>query len=231
MLKKLFLSIALVGGVLAAEAQIDAGVTQWGAHVSLIYDMPGNVNFKDPTSIASMGKILKDSHGIAFGASARHTLSQRFYVEPGLNVSYGKSDIQLTLQEINGQAYNDIKATRLALNVPLQAGVYFGVTDKLSFFLHTGPELNVGLLAKMGGDALKHLEELEGSKIPTNLYKKSGFPPLKRFDLGWRWGAGLQYCNVELSLGYTYGMLNQWNNSAATMHNSRFGVNVGYRFR
>lgn len=231
MLKKLLLSMAVLGGVLAAQAQVEAGTTKWGAHVSFLYDMPSNVAFKEPIVAQTAGKVLKDSHGIAFGASVRHTLSQRFYVEPGVNVSYGKSDIQLTLHEINSDSYNDFKATRLSLNIPLQGGLYFGVTDKLTFLLHTGPELNVGLLAKMGGETVKHLEEMEGVTIPTNLYKKSGFPPLKRFDLGWRWGVGFQYSNVELSLGYTYGMLNQWNNSAATMHNSRFGVNVGYRFR
>ena len=112
------------------------------------------------------------------------------------------------------------------INVPMTFSVGGSVAPGIRLFAFAGPTCTFGLAsttdtsASLGGISL-------GGK--TNNYDNSDYG---RFDVMLGGGAGIEFSNVRLTVGYDYGMLNRYTGESDNIfrHTSRLHVGLGFAF-
>lgn len=106
------------------------------------------------------------------------------------------------------------------LEIPLLIKYGVQVTDEIAVLPYIGPYFSYGL----GGD---YKVNFEGEKE-----KLKSFDYLKRFDMGFKLGAGAEYNKLYLELGYQFGVINlaKDNEADESARNGSFYVNFGVNF-
>jgi hypothetical protein len=93
------------------------------------------------------------------------------------------------------------------VDVPVHLKIGFPVQPDITLFAFAGPQLNFGLAQNVENRTV-----VFGSEVITNVdrYKADvdddGVYDLNRFDLQLGLGAGLQFKNIQLQVGYDWGM-------------------------
>ena len=111
------------------------------------------------------------------------------------------------------------------LNIPLTFSVGGSVAPGIRLFAFAGPTAKFGLASTTDSNASLAGISLGGK---TDNYNNSDYG---RFDIMLGGGAGIEFSNVRLTVGYDYGLLNRYTGSGDIFrHTSRLHVGLGFAF-
>lgn len=193
--------LALLAPVCAAAAgdASDDGDRKviWGVRAALDLNIPGDWH-GDGGSV----KMYRSGFGATLGAVANISLSQGFYLEPGVSLFYDTYSYDgLTIPDASGNEIHDPGLYKFGVRVPVVAGYDFRIADKLDMTVYTGPELSCSFVGKVRlNDSQK---EIVGDDFDNNLFGKNG---QSRFDCAWKIGIGFPWENMMLGLDASIGM-------------------------
>lgn len=144
-----------------------------------------------------------------------------FYIEPGIKFYYNTYSLKRDFLEIIQDEYelNSASVRKFGMRIPVMLGYHFDFTEDVKFSLFTGPELEVGFLAK---------EHVKGPRITMTgtLYGDEG--AMNRFDVLWGVGAGITVKHFYFGVSGGIGMLNMFKDSYAKFHENRVTFSIGY---
>ena len=107
-----------------------------------------------------------------------------------------------------------------AINVPVYLNFAFELARDTKFFLFGGPTAQYGLAS-----SVKH--EVGSVTATVNNYEDSDF---NRFNVYLGGGVGFQAGAFQVTVGYDYGMMNQYKNTNVACHRSNLKLGVGFLF-
>jgi len=118
------------------------------------------------------------------------------------------------------------------LDVPIRLKADFPVTNNFSFFAFGGPNFQLGLAQNTeevtefdNGDVL-----VENFNRYENDYDDNGEPDLNRFNLQFGVGGGIQFQNIQLKLGYDWGLLDLDKTRDVTLKSNKMTASIGFQF-
>jgi opacity protein-like surface antigen len=206
--------VALVAVSASASAQFSANV----GYVSTGKSIDGA-----GISIMDKGYGLS-SNGITVGVGYDMNIQDAWGIAWGLNYTYAFAS-----HDVPGTPKAEYKFTGMSLDIPVRATFTYPVSDALKVFGFAGPKFAFDLTGKYQG-------YLDGKKVgddnaKQDLYEKDG--NISRFDVKLGLGAGANFNNVLLKVGYDWGLLNKLTGDAAkndTWRVNQFYVTLGYAF-
>lgn len=198
-MKKLFLTLAVACLGLTASAQekgdIRFGVVA-GMNVSNITDM----------------KDFDSRIGFHVGAKAEYNLSENLYGNAGVIFSQkGNKLSEGDYEETNTPGY---------IEVPINFGYRYKISDGVSVFGETGPYLAFGICGKAK-------QEEDGEEYKADFFDND---EASKFDFGWGVKVGVEASKFQISVGYEYGITKVFDVKGSSPHNSNLMVSVGYMF-
>lgn len=108
-----------------------------------------------------------------------------------------------------------------AINVPVYVNYGFDLSRDAKFFIFGGPTAQYGLMSKV-----KH--DVASVEVTEDNYKSSDF---NRFNVYLGGGVGFQAGAAQVTVGYDYGMMNQYKgDNAPQCHRSNLKIGVGFVF-
>ena len=107
-----------------------------------------------------------------------------------------------------------------AINVPVYLNYGFALARDTKFFIFGGPTAQYGLMSKV-----KH--EVGNVEATVDNYKDSDF---NRFNVYLGGGVGFQAGPAIVTVGYDYGMMNQYKNTDVACRRSNLKIGVGFAF-
>ena len=114
--------------------------------------------------------------------------------------------------------------TEHAINVPVYLNWGMNLASDMRFFIFGGPTCQYGLASKVKYDVSSG--SLSGSKTHNN-YDSADFNRLNVYLGG---GVGFGISSLLITVGYDYGMMNQFKNTDVSCHRSNIKLGVGYVF-
>lgn len=113
--------------------------------------------------------------------------------------------------------------TEHAVNVPVYLNYGIDLARDTKFFVFAGPTLQYGLASNV-----KYSSGLVSGSMTTDNYKDSDFNRMNVYLGG---GVGFEAGPVLVTVGYDYGMMNQYKgDNAASAHRSNLKIGVGFAF-
>ena len=219
-MKKIFLALLLVAAFGTAKAQ------------DYLLDNPDNNSYfgvrvgADVMSLKSPSPTAYGNNGGFFvGAIYNIPIFKNLYFEPGIYFFYNSAKIKAiwefdpgtnlpTLERSSG------KINDWGLRVPFNFGYHFDLTDRITVFPYTGPQLNVNLANSVS--------------FATNVVPGNNTLHCNVFDLGWNFGVGVTYSRFLLTVGGTVGMTHYVKNpalfSGLYARRNLFTIALGYNF-
>lgn len=148
--------------------------------------------------------------GVLAGLIWEAPISNEIYFNSG--ILFSQKGTKLNLLGV------EIKFPINYLEIPINLAYKYDLgTSKL--FAQTGPYLGVGLSAKMKGAGEEETIEFG-----------SGTDQMKRIDLGFNFGAGLEIKKVQLGINYGLGLINLSNDPDELMKNGALSFSVAVFF-
>lgn len=112
-----------------------------------------------------------------------------------------------------------------AVNVPVYVNYGIDLARDTKVFLFGGPTLQYGLASTVKYDA--NVAGVSGSKTTSN-YDNANYNRMNVYLGG---GMGFQVSALQITVGYDYGMMNQYKGDNATQcHRSNLKLGVGFAF-
>lgn len=112
-----------------------------------------------------------------------------------------------------------------AINVPVYLNYNIGLNRDTNFFIFGGPTFQYGLASTVKGEG--SVGTLGGATTYNN-YSNENY---NRMNLYLGGGIGINAGGYMITLGYDYGMMNQYKGENATSaHRSNLKIGVGYNF-
>lgn len=112
-----------------------------------------------------------------------------------------------------------------AINAPVYLNYNIGLSRDTHFFIFGGPTLQYGLASTIKYDA--NVAGISGSHTSDN-YKSDN---INRMNVYLGGGVGINAGNYMVTVGYDYGMMNQYKGeNAPSAHRSNIKIGVGYAF-
>ena len=112
-----------------------------------------------------------------------------------------------------------------AVNVPVYVNYGIDLARDTKVFLFGGPTLQYGLASTVKYDA--NVAGVSGSKTTSN-YDNANYNRMNVYLGG---GMGFQISALQITVGYDYGMMNQYKgDNAANCHRSNLKLGVGFVF-
>ena len=107
-----------------------------------------------------------------------------------------------------------------AVNVPVYLNYGIQLSRDTEFFIFSGPTAQYGLASKV-----KH--EVGSINTTVDNYADSDF---NRFNVYLGGGVGMNAGGIIVTVGYDYGMMNQYKNTDVACHRSNIKIGVGFAF-
>ena len=107
-----------------------------------------------------------------------------------------------------------------AVNVPVYLNYGIQLSRDTEFFIFGGPTAQYGLASKV-----KH--EVGSINTTVDNYADSDF---NRFNVYLGGGVGMNAGGIIVTVGYDYGMMNQYKNTDVACHRSNIKIGVGFAF-
>ena len=207
-MKKLFLTLAVACLGLTASAQ-EKGDIRFG--------VVAGMNVSNITDMEYDSRI-----GFHVGVKAEYNLSENLYGNAGVIFSQkGNKYSKGGKEETNNPGY---------IEVPINFGYRYKISDGVSVFGETGPYLAFGICGK-------HKEEYDGDEYDDYEYDdyetKADFfdnDEASKFDFGWGVKVGVEASKFQIAVGYEYGITKVFDVKGSSPHNSNLMVSVGYMF-
>ena len=166
--------------------------------------------------------VYKNGGGFEFGGIYNLPIIANFYIEPGLKLYYDTYSMTDDWLEIMSNFDIDSASIRkFGMRIPVMAGYHFDFGSNVKVSVFTGPELEIGFVAK---------EHIKASVVSSSesVYGEDG--GMNRIDLLWGIGAGVSYQHFYFGINGGIGMLNMLSDSDAKFHENRVTIGVGYNF-
>lgn len=242
------LAILLVGAassVMGADAQ------------SYMFDNPENRTFfgvragLDVSSAANGGAMFSNKPGFSVGAVYDIPVLANFYFEPGLYLFYNTfgtvhlENYEYTIVDSEGNSSEFYKLYQVdgtlrnfGFRIPMNFGYHFDFADDLSVHVFTGPQLNLGLVARYHQNEVITPGDEVVKSTSVDAFGTGGF---KHIDLQWNFGVGLTYQRYYMSLGGSVGVTRMKSASVIqagpyevdlrrNIRRNLFNISVGYNF-
>lgn len=230
-MKRLILCIsAFVALSLAASAQMEILTTpfnriSWGARVS------GDI--LNPSRVSSGYKeaeVFKAGGGASLGAVCDIPIVTNLYLEPGFKFYCESYSVNKRgLRQISS-LMKSITLIKTGMRIPLMLGYHFDFWENAKVHIFSGPELEVGFSATSRTKKYNSHYDTDRSYsiITENLYGGGG--GMRRLDLLWNIGVGLEFDKLYLGLTSSAGMLNMYTGGDMKYNENRINITVGYNF-
>ena len=154
-------------------------------------------------------------NGFKVGVVYDATIVKGFGYTLGLNYTFGAKTNEW--EKYGENDYPRIQKQELyhQLEIPVDWQYKFEIANKTYLMLYTGPTLQVGLSYKQ--NTRKQMTSSgETASVDKDVYTMDGVFALKRLNVTWGVGAGLQYERYFLRGGYDFGLINPY--KEATFH-------------
>lgn len=200
-----------------------------GARVALDMSCPDNFTINGLHL-----NMLNSAPGISFGGVCQIPIVANLYLEPGVSFYY--DTYLLDIQILGNQGYPltdkfDNRSLRtFGMLVPVQAGYHFDFIRGLNVHVFTGPVLKVGFSNDYN---ITYTEENHKHHLTGSCYHSDSMIPLRRLDVDWRVGIGVDIKDFTLDLSGDIGMLNQHQDPYKTgckFYDNTFRLTLGYNF-
>ncbi len=175
------------------------------------------------------------AHGANLGVTFDFNLKYNISMQTGLlySFTYGRTDQHWsTLASKEDFLRHDV--THHSLIIPVRCTYTQPLWKRLALYFYTGPELAVGLAQK---DNIKldnisdaTLAWLQANNINTTSYDRYTSDELRRFNVRWGLGGGLQWDVYRLQAGYSFGLNNLYKQQTTIpdAYLSEWGWNVSF---
>lgn len=240
---------AAILGVVSAIPAINAQ--------SYMFDNPENRTFfgvragLDVSSAANGGAMFSNKAGFSVGAVYDIPVVANFYFEPGLYLFYNTfgtvhlEDYSYTLTDAEGNESElhklyqvDGTLRNFGFRVPLTFGYHFDFSDELSLHVFTGPQVNLGLVARYHQNEVITPADQVVKSTSVNAFGTGGF---KHIDFQWNFGVGLAWRHYYMSVGGSVGITDMKSASVIQagpyaidlrrdVRRNLFNISVGYNF-
>lgn len=224
---------------------------------SYMFDNPENRTYfgvragLDISSAANGGAMFSNKPGFSVGAVYDIPVLANFYFEPGLYIFYNTfgtvhiEDYAYTVTDAQGDETElhklyqvDGTLRNFGFRIPLNFGYHFDFADNLSLHVFTGPQLNLGLVARYHQNEVITPADQVVKSTSVNAFGTGGF---KHFDLQWNFGIGLTYQRYFMSIGGSVGITDMKSASVIqagpyqvdlrrNIRRNLFNISVGYNF-
>lgn len=224
---------------------------------SYMFDNPENHAYfgarvgLDISSAANGGAMFSNKAGFSIGAVYDIPVVANFYFEPGLylfyntfgtvnleNFEYTEVDAEGNVNEYNKLYQIDGTLRNAGFRIPLNLGYHFDFADDLSVSVFTGPQFNLGFVARYHQNKVVTPGKEVVKSTSVDAFGTGGF---KHLDLQWNFGVGLTYRHYYLSVGGSVGITDM--KSASVIHagpyevdlrrdirRNLFNISLGYNF-
>lgn len=242
---------ALATIILAAASSGVAGAQ------SYMFDNPENRTYfgvragLDISSAANGGAMFSNKAGFSAGAIYNIPVAANFYFEPGLYLFYntfgtvhlenypyivtdseGNENEYYKLYQVDGSLRN------FGFRIPMNLGYHFDFADDLSVSVFTGPQFNLGLVARYHQNEVITPGNETVKSTSVDAFGTGGF---KHFDMQWNFGIGLTYQRYFVSIGGSVGVTRMKSASIIeagpykvdlrrNIRRNLFNISVGYNF-
>lgn len=156
---------------------------------------------------------IKSNIGFHAGVTYELGLGEIFFVEPGLYFDTRGLKFSQTILGTTVESKTNI----YGLTIPVLAKVKFQVGDDMFANFNVGPYANFGFSGKT---------KVGSESIDVKFGDKEG--ETNRFGFGLNFGAGVEYKNYILGVGYDLGLTETLKDSKQKF--STFKISVGYKF-
>jgi opacity protein-like surface antigen len=190
-------------------------------------------------STKSTEKDSKAMNGITAGIGYDMSIQGGFGLALGLNYTYGFFNEKETISTpLFGNYTIEGKTADHTLDVPVRLTYTYPISDNFKVFGFAGPKFAYAIAGKTkvsfdGNEAIKETLEASGVLNDGDMYGEKGI--MNQFDIKLGLGAGVNFNNILLKVGYDWGLLDQLKKSEnETDHQAvrinQFYVTVGYAF-
>lgn len=195
MIRKLILgSVMLLMGSGASMAADSGKDSYFGIKAGIDLNLPGKWHY-DGGSV----KMHRHGYGFNLGGVYNAWLGKGFFLEPGVSLyydSYSYYELYVSNDEGTFTSDKDPRIYKIGVRIPIVVGYEFGITDRYSMNIFTGPELNYSF----AGNIVGKNKELWGELTDTL------FDMHRRVDCAWKIGLGFPVNHFMLSIDAAIGM-------------------------
>lgn len=220
-MKRIFLSIMLV---VAAAVSVSAQ-GRWGVRVSYELACPTDVEYTQGIKADMFG----NRSGFSLGAVYNMPVFYGLYFEPGVTLAYNTFSVNSGWINSNISQNPDFAGLTLTsatmnmwdLRIPIIGGYKFDIFPGLALSVFTGPELSLGMSAKV-----KY--KFGSLSMDESAYGGDGF--MNRTDVKWRFGVGAELADHFYgSISGAVGLCDRIESNEKMMSNL-FDLTIGYNF-
>ena len=154
-------------------------------------------------------------NGFKVGVVYDATIVKGFGYTLGLNYTFGANTSEWKKVGILDYPRTQKQEIYHQLEIPVDWQYKFEIANKTYLMLYTGPTLQVGLSYKQN-TRTQMTSSGETASVDKDVYTMDGVFALKRLNVTWGVGAGLQYERYFLRGGYDFGLINPY--KEATFH-------------
>jgi len=198
----------------------------WGARLDVDVNIPGKYK---TTSLGNFD--FSSGFGFGLGAFYQVPLFANLYLEPGASIYFDtfKTD-EITVHNADGSITETFtpRVEQFGFRVPVLLGYRFDLLSGIGISIFTGPEVNIGLTARLKGEALKNAD------IETDLYSGNNVLGANgswhRFNLGWQVGGSLTVDRVTIGLHYCIGITDVVEDSKVSFKENALRIAMAYNF-
>ena len=167
--------------------------------------------------------MFNQGYGVTAGAVCNIFLGHGFYLEPGASLFYDSySYHNLVIGDEAGiTTTTDPSLYKMGLRIPVVVGYTFGIADKVSMSVYTGPEVSYAFAGKVRID-----ESIDDDFRPDLLFGPDG---QRRLDCAWKVGVGVPYNNIFISIDAAIGITDLLKTGMSFREN-RVSVAASYYF-
>lgn len=185
--------------VFSASARDNERKVAWGIKVSADVEIPGKWFTKDVSE-----NMFDPGFGCDIGGAAKVNLGNWWHFETGLSVFYSQYRYKdfVVLNDDYSVAQSDPGLYKVGVELPLLFGYTIDVADKFNIAIFTGPQFRYAFAGKIKLD-----KQFEGhaDEWGPDLWGANG---QKRFDFGWKFGAGIPFGQWFASVSADFGISN-----------------------
>jgi hypothetical protein len=217
--------------ILAASALLFITVNVRAQDMPVRFGVKAGVNLSNFTG--DLYQDAKNRVGFNAGITMDYAFTENWYLMTGLEFTTKGAKAVFT-ESIPGvaSAKETYKMSPSYLELPIHAGYKLGLSESTNLVLHAGPYLAYGLGGKVKYDGKSVSENgVSQASAESNFFGKDGMA--NRFDFGLGIGAGLEFGNIGVDLGYDFGLVNitkKMEGIKPTTRTANAYLSVGYKF-
>lgn len=185
----------------------------WGVRMGIHYGIPNNER-----NLVHKMAALTVSVGVDAGVVYHKPLSRRWFFEPGVYLYYRKMEL---FDDLYNRYMDSGWLDQFGVTMPVNMGYVFPLKKNMTFDIHTGPMLDVGIYGKE-----KVNFSGEDFDISRNAYRT-----FSRINVLWNIGIGFYGRRFGFAIDYAPGLTNFYRVEDLKANNSIMRISVYYNFR